>query len=83
MAATAATEHFTAIFADWLLRHPEVLDGAEPRLRFDTLTAEGVRDLAPLVAGAMRVLPAGAEDARGIPLEDTIKLLAGAQLVGT
>jgi len=34
-------------------------DGAEPRLRFDTLTAEGVRELAPLVAGAMRVLPAG------------------------
>jgi predicted metal-dependent hydrolase len=33
VAATAATEHFTAIFSDWLLRHPEVLDGAEPRLR--------------------------------------------------
>jgi predicted metal-dependent hydrolase len=30
---TAATEHFTAIFADWLLRHPEALEGAEPRLR--------------------------------------------------
>jgi predicted metal-dependent hydrolase len=33
VAVTAATEHLTAIFADWLLRHPEVLDGAEPRLR--------------------------------------------------
>ena len=33
VAATAATEHFTAIFADWLLRHPEALAGAEPRLQ--------------------------------------------------
>ena len=33
LAATAATEHFTAIFASWLLRHPEALEGAEPRLR--------------------------------------------------
>jgi len=33
LAATAATEHFTAIFADWILRHPEVLAGAEPRLQ--------------------------------------------------
>jgi predicted metal-dependent hydrolase len=33
VAGTAATEHFTAVFADWLLRHPEALDGAEPRLR--------------------------------------------------
>ena len=33
LAITAATEHFTAMFADWLLAHPEVLDGAEPRLR--------------------------------------------------
>ncbi len=33
VAATAATEHFTAIFADWILRHPEALQGAEPRLR--------------------------------------------------
>ncbi len=33
VAATAATEHFTAIFADWLLRHPEALEGAEPRLQ--------------------------------------------------
>ena len=32
-AATAATEHFTAIFADWLLRHPQALEGAEPRLQ--------------------------------------------------
>ena len=33
LAATAATEHFTAIFAHWLLRHPEALQGAEPRLQ--------------------------------------------------
>lgn len=33
LAATAATEHFTAIFADWMLRHPEALEGAEPRLK--------------------------------------------------
>ena len=33
LAATAATEHFTALFADWMLRHPEALAGAEPRLR--------------------------------------------------
>lgn len=33
LGVTAATEHFTAIFAAWLLRHPEALDGAEPRLR--------------------------------------------------
>ena len=33
VAATAATEHLTAVFAEWTLRHPEVFDGAEPRLR--------------------------------------------------
>ena len=33
VAATAATEHFTAIFAIWLQHHPEVLQHAEPRLR--------------------------------------------------
>ena len=33
VAATAATEHFTAILADWMLRHPEALAGAEPRLQ--------------------------------------------------
>lgn len=33
LAITAANEHFTALLADWLLRHPEWLDGAEPRLR--------------------------------------------------
>jgi predicted metal-dependent hydrolase len=33
VAATAATEHLTAVFADWLLAHPEALEGAEPRLR--------------------------------------------------
>lgn len=33
VAATAATEHFTAIFADWLLRNPRALEGAEPRLQ--------------------------------------------------
>ena len=33
VAITAATEHFTAMFAEWLLAHPETLDGAEPRLK--------------------------------------------------
>ena len=33
LAITAANEHFTAIFADWLLAHPEVFGNAEPRLR--------------------------------------------------
>lgn len=33
VAATAATEHITAIFAEWMLAHPECLSGAEPRLR--------------------------------------------------
>ena len=33
VAATAATEHFTALFANWMLRHPEALQGAEPRLQ--------------------------------------------------
>jgi len=33
LAMTAATEHFTAIFAEHLLAHPQALQGAEPRLR--------------------------------------------------
>ncbi len=33
VAATAATEHLTAIFADWLFRHPEAFQGAEQRLQ--------------------------------------------------
>lgn len=33
LAVTAATEHFTAIFAEHLLAHPQALEGAEPRLR--------------------------------------------------
>ena len=33
LAATAATEHLTAIFPDGLFRHPEALQGAEPRLQ--------------------------------------------------
>lgn len=33
LAVTAATEHWTAIFADHLLAHPQLLQGAEPRLR--------------------------------------------------
>jgi hypothetical protein len=33
VALTAATEHFTAIFAEHLLKFPQALDGAEPRLR--------------------------------------------------
>jgi len=31
--ATAATEHFTAVFAAWLMRHPEALEGADERLK--------------------------------------------------
>jgi predicted metal-dependent hydrolase len=30
---TAANEHFTALFAEWLLGHPEVLANSEPRLQ--------------------------------------------------
>lgn len=33
LAATAAYEHFTALLAEWLLAHPEVLAGTQPRLR--------------------------------------------------
>lgn len=33
VAVTAATEHITAIFADWMLAHPEALADAEPRLQ--------------------------------------------------
>ena len=33
VAATAATEHLTAIFADWMLAHPEALAGSEDRLK--------------------------------------------------
>lgn len=33
VAATAATEHFTALFANWILRHPEALEGAAPHLK--------------------------------------------------
>ena len=33
LAITAAHEHFTALFAEWLLAHPAVLDGCEPRLK--------------------------------------------------
>lgn len=33
VAATAATEHLTAIFAEWMFEHPEALAGCEPRLR--------------------------------------------------
>jgi len=33
LAVTAATEHITAIFSELTLAHPEVLAGAEPRLR--------------------------------------------------
>ncbi len=32
LAATAANEHFTAVLADWLLRHAEWFAGTEPRL---------------------------------------------------
>lgn len=33
LAVTAATEHLTALLSDYLLNHPEALEGAEPRLR--------------------------------------------------
>jgi uncharacterized protein len=33
LAITAANEHFTAIFAEWMLEHHDLLDGAEPRLK--------------------------------------------------
>ena len=33
LGVTAATEHFTALLAEWLLTQPAVLAGAEPRLR--------------------------------------------------
>ena len=33
VALTAAVEHFTAILAEWMLNHPDAMDGAEPRLR--------------------------------------------------
>ena len=33
VAPMVATEHFTTIFANWMLRHPEALDGAESRLQ--------------------------------------------------
>ena len=33
LAITCALEHYTAMLADHVLRHPEWLDGAEPRLR--------------------------------------------------
>ncbi|NCV39291.1 MAG: metal-dependent hydrolase, partial [Betaproteobacteria bacterium] len=31
--ATAATEHFTAVFAAWLMKHPQALEGADARLK--------------------------------------------------
>lgn len=33
LAITAANEHFTAIFAEWMLRNHDLLDGCEPRLK--------------------------------------------------
>ena len=33
LAITAANEHFTALFAEWLLSHEALLDGCEPRLK--------------------------------------------------
>jgi predicted metal-dependent hydrolase len=33
LAITCALEHYTAMLADYLLRHPEWLEGAEPQLR--------------------------------------------------
>ena len=33
LAITAANEHFTALFAEWMLSHPEVFNDTEPRLK--------------------------------------------------
>jgi predicted metal-dependent hydrolase len=33
VAITAANEHFTALFAEWMLSHPALLDGCDPRLK--------------------------------------------------
>lgn len=33
LAITAANEHFTALFAEWMLSHATLLDGCEPRLK--------------------------------------------------
>lgn len=33
LGVTAAYEHFTALFAEWLLAHPGLLNGSEPRLQ--------------------------------------------------
>jgi predicted metal-dependent hydrolase len=33
LGVTAANEHFTALFAEWLLARPALLDGCEPRLK--------------------------------------------------
>jgi uncharacterized protein len=33
LAITAANEHFTAIFAEWMLANHDLLDGCEPRLK--------------------------------------------------
>lgn len=33
VAATAATEHITALFAEWMFRHPEALQGSQDRLQ--------------------------------------------------
>jgi len=33
LAITAATEHFTAVFADWMLANPDLFDGTETRLK--------------------------------------------------
>jgi predicted metal-dependent hydrolase len=33
VAITSATEHFTAIFAGWMLETPQNLEGADPRLK--------------------------------------------------
>jgi hypothetical protein len=33
LAITAANEHFTAVFAEWMLRNADLLDACEPRLK--------------------------------------------------
>jgi predicted metal-dependent hydrolase len=33
LAITAANEHFTALFAEWMLSHPQAMEGTEARLK--------------------------------------------------
>ena len=45
---TAANEHFTALFAEWLLSRPALLDGADPRLKTIVAVAQRRRSRAQM-----------------------------------